>query len=172
VKRQDFAFVSSANQTISTSTSNHLNTSTLTNLNIGHLGGNGNHLNSGIYRILYYPKRLTNAEIQALVATGGRVGNSPNQVPVAGQLGSAAYMSVEQLLRLPSRMEFNEAGTGASRTVTIRRPYRYLFQIVNANGSTITAQPLATCEAGVDYTLTFNAPVGTLLTYSITQILP
>ena len=121
-------------------------------------------------RVAYYPRAIGDSEVQSLAGTGLLSGTSPNQLPTAGDLGSAAFESLPSLLMRPNRQEFQVEGTGSSRTITIRRPYDFTFVLVDATGSTITAQPSATCAANTNYSLTFNAPAGTLLTYAITPI--
>ncbi|GAB2798765.1 hypothetical protein GCM10027275_50490 [Rhabdobacter roseus] len=120
--------------------------------------------------LAYYPKRLSNPEGLALTAQVNLVGKEAEKAPTVGDLGSAAFASIEGLLMRANRQEFTPEGTGASRTVTIRRPYDFTFALVDATGATVTAQPPASCTRDTDYSLTFNAPAGRILTYSITPL--
>lgn len=122
--------------------------------------------------IAFFPKRLSNTELQALTTSGLLSGRSANQLPTVGDLGSAAFVQLRALLAMRNRQEFQVEGSGVSRTVTIRRPYDFQFALVDAMGATVTASPSTTAASTRDtnYSLTFNASAGTLLTYSITPI--
>ncbi|GAB2798787.1 hypothetical protein GCM10027275_50530 [Rhabdobacter roseus] len=100
-------------------------------------------------------------------------GNSPHQIPTNDQLG--AQLDAQQLVRFRLRQEFSLRGTGASETVTIRRPYLFEFAIVDSVGTTSLMLPNGNADgsfsADTPYLLTFTTPVGNLLTYSITPII-
>lgn len=129
--------------------------------------------NGTITCIAYYPKRITNTELQALTTTGLLAGKSPNQLPSGSDLGTAAYMSAKALLTAKGRVEIPFEGTGVSRSTTIRRPYDFYFEITDATGVTVTASPSTSAvnAANTGHTLTFNAPTGTVLTIAIIPVI-
>ena len=140
-------------------------------LEIGKIG-NTNYWNGFFKTIAYYPKRLANTEIQQLTTTGLLAGTDPDQLPTLGDLGTAARFDVRALLAMPTRQELTIVGTGASQTVQIRRHYAFNFAIEDSTGSTVITTPTHVCAANTDHALVFNAPVGRILTYSITPIIP
>jgi hypothetical protein len=54
--------------------------------------------NGPISQIVYWPKRLSNTELQALTTSGLLAGKNPNQLPTVGDLGDVATASWKQLL--------------------------------------------------------------------------
>ena len=61
-------------------------------------------------------------------------------------------------------------GSGASKTVNIRRSYAFYFEIVYNDGCTISTQPAVNCSANVNNSLTFSGAVGKTVTVRLTQI--
>jgi hypothetical protein len=138
-------------------------------LNIGHYTTFG-HFNAPIKQITYWPRQLKDVQSLEETIDTRLTGKEPNQLPTNGALQSGAFTPVPVILAMRSRQEHPVEGTGVSRTITIRRSRDFKFEIEDATGSTITAQPSASCLANTNYSLTFNAPVGTILTYAITPI--
>lgn len=124
-------------------------------------------INGHIKQIMFWPTRLPNAQLQALV-TGGLFGLKPNQAPVNEMLLGSAYLNPYALLRSTNRQHFTIDGTGASVTRNIRFNFDFDFEIVDSSGCSITSQPSASCVANTDNALVFSAPLGKSLTYAVT----
>jgi len=117
----------------------------------------------------FYSTRLTNAELLK-ITTDSLVGKKGSQISTNSELGGLGFISPWSLLREKNRQEFQQKGTGVSESITIRRPYKFNFEIVESNGFSITSQPDYECLASTDYTLTFNGAVGKTLTIAITPV--
>jgi hypothetical protein len=89
-------------------------------------------------------------------------------IPSVGELGGAAFMRVESILSSQSRQDFSIDCTGSSITRNIRRPYPFLFEIVDSSGVTVTTQPVSSCVENTDNSLVITGAVGKTLTYAIT----
>jgi len=126
-------------------------------------------INGHIKQLMFWPVRLPNAQLQALVA-GGLFGIKPNQAPTNGSLFGGAYLSPYALLRTTGKQELSIDCTGSSITRNIRRPYPFLFEIVDSSGVTITTQPSSSCVENTDNSLVITGAVGKTLTYAITPI--
>lgn len=125
--------------------------------------------NGHIKQLMFWPVRLPNAQLQALVA-GGLFGIKPNQAPTNSTMSGSAYLSPYALLRTTGKQEFSIDCTGASITRNIRRPYPFLFEITDSSGVTLTTQPSASCVENTDNSLVFTGPAGKTLTYAITPV--
>lgn len=140
-------------------------------LYIGSQLGVSNFINGTIKRLTIYSKMLPDAELIAL-STKGRVSGfeSASQVANSG-LGEAAFLDVKSLMFAKNRQEFSIDGTGVAITRNIRRPYDFMFELVDTTGYTaLTSQPPAMptlCSANTDYPLTVTLPVGKTLTYCV-----
>lgn len=125
---------------------------------------------NGIMKVLaFWPKRLDNVTLQALT-TNGLSGKSSNQIPTNGDIGGSAFLNPYDLLRNLNRQEFSVDCTGSSITRNIRRPYPFLFEIVDSSGVTVNSQPASSCVENTDNNLVINGAVGKTLTYAITPI--
>ncbi|MGX7686794.1 phage head spike fiber domain-containing protein [Flectobacillus roseus] len=129
----------------------------------------GDGISTIIKQFGFWPERLT--DVEALAITSNTLSGKDNtQVPANSDLGSAAYTGVKEILRSNSRQEFSIDCTGSSITRNIRRPYPFLFEIVDSSGVTVTAQPSSSCVENTDNNLVITGAVGKTLTYSITPI--
>lgn len=124
-------------------------------------------INGHIKQLMFWPSRLPNVQLQALVS-GGLFGLKPNQAPVNEMLLGSAYLNPYTLLRSTNRQHFTVDGTGASITRNIRFNFDFDFEIVDSSGCSITSQPSASCLANTDNALVFSAPLGKSLTYAVT----
>lgn len=130
----------------------------------------GNGFNSTISQIMYWPRRVANAALQALTSTG-LSGKNPMQVPAIGDLFAGAFLSPYAILREGGKETQTIDGTGASFTRNIKRPYDFTFELIDSSDATaIPSQPPTACIAGTSYPLIFTAPIGKSITYAITPL--
>jgi hypothetical protein len=121
-----------------------------------------------LQRIAFWTVALSDVECQTLSNKNQLWGAENNQVPSVGELGGAAFMRVESILSSQSRQDFSIDCTGSSITRNIRRPYPFLFEIVDSSGVTVTTQPVSSCVENTDNSLVITGAVGKTLTYAIT----
>lgn len=118
--------------------------------------------------VLIFFRRLSDSECSALCNETNLVGSEKNKLSTNNQLKGCAFLDVNDIKKLNVKQEIPIDGTGSSFTRIVRRTYKFYFNIVESTGSSISAQPPIICEANTDYNLTFNAPLGRTLLYSVT----
>ncbi len=129
----------------------------------------GGEISTIVKSIAFFNTKLSDVEMLALTTNQSLVGKSANQLPTNGELKGCAYLSVAELLGSTGKQEIPVDGTGANFTRIVRRPYPFYFEVVESTGASFSSQPPYECQANTDYTLTFNAPVGRTILYSVTK---